>query len=88
MDDDFRRLEREAERQGRQAYMNGKERNPKWPIDFLAAFDRAAEEDRLDLVAAQNKPRRTGRDESAWPPEWREALKTVREAVLKEKTDD
>ena len=41
MDDDFRRLEREAERQGRQAYRDGKERNPRWPIDFLAAFDRA-----------------------------------------------
>jgi hypothetical protein len=45
MDDDFRRLEREAERQGRQAYRDGKERNPKWPIDFLGAFDRAAAEE-------------------------------------------
>jgi hypothetical protein len=51
MDDEIRR--REAERQGRQAYMSGKERNPRWPTDFLAAFDRAAEEDRLDLVEAQ-----------------------------------
>jgi hypothetical protein len=43
MDDEIRR--REAERQGRAAYMKGLPRNPTWPSDFLAAYDRAQDED-------------------------------------------
>lgn len=39
---------REAERQGRAAYMKGLPRNPTWPIDWLAAYDAAAAEDLED----------------------------------------
>jgi len=55
MDDEIRR--REAERQGRQAYQQGRERNPLWPTDFLAAFDRAAAEDEEDRAAADSSLR-------------------------------
>jgi hypothetical protein len=58
MDDDSRRLEREAERQGRQAYMNGKARNPRWPTDFLAAFDRAAAEDAIEMGISKPAPQK------------------------------
>jgi hypothetical protein len=46
MDDEIRR--REAARQGRQAYMQGKPRNPAWPTDFLEAYDRAQDEDDIE----------------------------------------
>jgi hypothetical protein len=49
MDAELRR--REAERQGRDAYAKGRDRNPAWPTDMLAAFDRAAAEDQEDIVA-------------------------------------
>jgi hypothetical protein len=54
MDAELRR--REAERQGRAAYAAGRDRNPTWPTDMLAAFDRAAAEDQEDIVAPR-RPR-------------------------------
>jgi hypothetical protein len=50
------RLEIEARRQGRQAYLTGKPRNGTWPIDFLAGYDAAAADDALE-VEAPRRPR-------------------------------
>ncbi len=46
-----------AETQGRQAYAAGKPRNPAWPAAFLAAYDRAAEDDRADAGERRGPPR-------------------------------
>ncbi len=50
------RLEMEARRQGRQAYLTGKPRNPAWPIDMLAGYDAAADDDACDNPAPR-RPR-------------------------------